>query len=248
MASLKSGMQGALKKLLITACSVDQDTGKISLKSGVDNQFQVMLNPETYEHTKRIEYTKSQAIGESGNNPRFNKAAPEDFTISIVLDGTGAVRDYATLNLDQASGLPSEQALSVREQLKKLYSVVYEYKGIDHEPQIVRLLWGSLLFYGRLSNINVKYTLFKPSGDPLRATVKLDFTGFVSREESSLAARTSSPDLTHIIEVKAGDSLPLLCNQVYKDSSYYLDVAKANGLSHFRNIKAGQKLFFPPLS
>ncbi len=28
MASLKSGMQGALKKLLITACSVDQTLGK----------------------------------------------------------------------------------------------------------------------------------------------------------------------------------------------------------------------------
>ena len=248
MAVLMQGMQGKLKKLLITACSIDNDSGKISLKSGVTNMFQVMMNPETYEHSKSIEYNNSKTIGESGNNPKFNKAAPEDFSITIVLDGTGAVRDYATENINDETGLPQGQTIGVRDQLKKLYSVVYEYKGIDHEPQVVRLLWGSLLFYGRLSKIKVKYTLFKPSGEPLRATVELDFTSYVSKEESSLSARTSSPDLTHVVEVKAGDTLPLLCNQVYKSSSYYIAVAQANGLSHFRDIRPGQKLFFPPLA
>ncbi|MCG8415963.1 MAG: hypothetical protein MI746_17245, partial [Pseudomonadales bacterium] len=174
----------------------------------------------------------------------FHKTLPDEISFQIYIDGTGVVLDYATATSDDRP----VQYDDVKTQLKNLNSVVYEYKGIDHEPQVVRLLWGSMIFYGRLASMQLTYKLFKPNGEPLRATADMKFTGFVSKEESSLSARTSSPDLTHVVEVKAGDTLPLLCNQVYKDSAYYLAVAEANGLSHFRDIKPGQKLFFPPLS
>ena len=69
----------------------------------------------------------------------------------------------------------------------------------------------------------------------------------MSKEEEALRANRSSPDLSHIIEVKAGDNLPMLCYQVYKDSAYYLDVARVNGITNFRDIRPGTKLHFPPL-
>jgi len=47
--------------------------------------------------------------------------------------------------------------------------------------------------------------------------------------------------------VKAGDTLPLLCHRVYKDSTYYLDIARINGITNFRNIRPGMRLKFPPL-
>ena len=50
-----------------------------------------------------------------------------------------------------------------------------------------------------------------------------------------------------ILQVVDGDTLPLLCNKIYKDSSYYIQVAKFNGLNKFRNLKPGTKLKFPPL-
>jgi nucleoid-associated protein YgaU len=95
--------------------------------------------------------------------------------------------------------------------------------------------------------MSVDYTLFKPSGEPLRAKVKLSFSGFMSKEEEALRANRSSPDLTHLIEVKAGDTLPMLCYRVYKDCSYYLEVAKVNGITNFRDLQLGTKLHFPPL-
>jgi nucleoid-associated protein YgaU len=48
--------------------------------------------------------------------------------------------------------------------------------------------------------------------------------------------------------VRAGDTLPLLCYQVYEDPSYYLQVAKANNLSNFRKLEQGTELFFPPIA
>ena len=85
------------------------------------------------------------------------------------------------------------------------------------------------------------------SGEPLRAKIKLAFSGFMSKEEEALRANRSSPDLSHLIEVKAGDTLPMLCYRVYKDCSYYLEVAKVNDITNFRDIKPGSKLHFPPL-
>ena len=95
--------------------------------------------------------------------------------------------------------------------------------------------------------MSMDYTLFKPSGLPLRAKVKLSFTGFQSKDEKALRANRSSPDLDHVVEVKAGDTLPLLCYRIYKNSGYYTDVAKVNNLVNFRNLVPGTRLHFPPL-
>jgi len=58
---------------------------------------------------------------------------------------------------------------------------------------------------------------------------------------------SQSPDLTHIRIVKEGDTLPLLCHQVYGDPKYYIAVAAVNGLNDFRNLKKGERIMFPPL-
>ena len=83
---------------------------------------------------------------------------------------------------------------------------------------------------------------------PLRAKVTLAFVEYQSKEEISKEAGQESPDLTHLIEVKAGDTLPLLCYRIYQDCNYYIDVAKINRLTDFRDLKPGTKLQFPPLN
>ena len=57
----------------------------------------------------------------------------------------------------------------------------------------------------------------------------------------------SSPDLTHVRTIRPGDSIPMLCEDIYGSPIYYLEVAKANNLANFRTLKAGQKIIFPPL-
>ena len=133
-------------------------------------------------------------------------------------------------------------------EIELLKNVVYTYVGSKHEAPIVQLKWGSLLFYGRVESLTFNYTLFKPSGLPLRAKVTLTLIEYQSSEEISKEAAQESPDLTHLIEVKAGDTLPLLCYQIYQDCTYYIDVAKINNLTNFRDLKPGIKLQFPPLN
>lgn len=225
---------GTLQKLQIAAFSVDSD-GTLS-EQNVD-EFEVALNPSGYTHSYTISYNDNQAQGTTGNDQKYAGTDPDTINFDIWLDGTGA-----------AGSTNSTSKKDVKDQLSALKDVVYKYGGVDHEPNIVRLLWGSMLFFGRLQTMKVDYKLFQPSGEPLRAKVTLVFKGFVSKEEESLRANRSSPDLTHLVEVKAGDTLPLLCNRIYKDSSYYLAVAEFNGITHFRDIRPGQKLYFPPLA
>jgi len=223
---------GSKKKLKLSPCAVDE-SGNVTVDDGAS--FELMLNPSSYSHSYSIGYNHKEAIGQLGSDAKFSGIKPEKVSFDIVIDGTGVVEVADSASSD------------VKDQVKKLTDVVYKYDGNNHEPNHVRIIWGNLLFFGRLESLSVEYTLFKPSGEPLRAKVKLAFSGFMSKEEEALRANRSSPDLSHLVEFKAGDTLPLLCYRIYKDSSYYPEVARINNITDFRDIRPGSRLHFPPL-
>lgn len=228
-------MNGAQKtKLRITSCTINSD-GTISVKGG--KQFDVMLNPSNFHHEHAIRYNEKEAFGQLASEEKFTATEAEKVNFELVIDSTGVA------NIDSSS----HGASDVATQISQLNDIVYNYDGDKHEPNHVRLLWGSFIFFGRLTSLSTDYTLFKPSGEPLRAKVKVAFAGFMSKDQQTLKANRSSPDLPHRIEVKAGDTLPLLCYRIYSDCSYYAEVAKVNNISNFRVIKPGTKLYFPPL-
>ena len=251
MAGLSTGLKA---KLTITRCKVED--GKASKLSGDDNEFELMLNPAEYKHAHSISYAgdnkdKSKAsktaLGQTGVETRFKGVNAETVSFDAVIDGTGVV------NLPT----PGVGSADVKTQLKNLKKIVYIYDGDEHEPPVVCLSWGGMglsgvnesgmFFYGRLSSFDINYTLFKPSGEPLRAKVSMSFVSFMTLEEAERRANSSSPDLSHLVEVRAGDTLPLLCQRIYKDSRQHLVVARANQLSNFRDLRPGTVLRFPPL-
>ena len=63
--------------------------------------------------------------------------------------------------------------------------------------------------------------------------------------EEALRAQRSSPDMTHIVRVRAGDTLPLLCQRIYRDASKYLEIARLNELDGFRALAPGSELQLP---
>jgi hypothetical protein len=220
--------------LRITRMNRDAKTGKLSLDR--DCSYQLIINPAEITHGSSIEYDKPEAMEKTTKDVRFHAYGPETIEFTVVFDGTGAVPD------EQDPG-----KLDVMGQIKFLLKVIYDFNGTKHEPNIVQITWGALFWIARLDSITRQYTLFRPSGTPLRAKVNLRFSGYSSRQEAALAAGRNSPDLSHIVEVRAGDTLPLLCQSIYGDSRYYMHVARFNKLSQFRCLTPGQKLHFPPL-
>lgn len=227
------GISGSLEKMKIKAYS-DPDFAK---KVG---EYTVMINPEKYSHGFRICYTNPQGPGSPGGTPQFNKIPSDTVSFELVFDGTGVVPS-------PLPGFIPWTEDGVASQIEAFKRLVFNYNGNVHSPNLLKLIWGKLLFKGRLTKLDLTYTLFKPDGTPLRARANATFKGFNDEEELQLKAQKSSPDLSHVLTVKAGDTLPLMCNDVYGRSDYYVQVARVNGLADFRRIKIGTQLLFPPL-
>ncbi|MEL6125757.1 MAG: peptidoglycan-binding protein [Pseudomonadota bacterium] len=226
-----------MAKLTLTRCVVED--GQTSETSGPNNVFKVTINPADYKHTFGINYTgkkegRDKPLGKSAVISKFASVNQEKVDFSVILDGTGVVP-----NVKQ----------SVADQVKAIRNIAYTYSGKDHEPNVVKLTWGRGLnaFYGRLTNMTVDYTLFHPAGQALRAKVTMNFVAFSTQLEEALKAQRSSPDMTHLVEVQAGDTLPLLCQRIYKDASQYMHVAAVNKLDSFRRLTPGTTLRFPPI-
>jgi hypothetical protein len=222
---------GGLTRLKITAYT----DGSFNKQAG--NPFTVLMNPSRYSHQYNIEYTDPQAPGSSGGSPNFNRVPSESVAFELIFDGTGVVP------VQSSNSVPD-----VQKQIDAFKGLVFGYSGQIHSPKFLILAWGTLLFKCRLKTLGFQYTLFKPDGTPLRATANASFDGYQDESDLAREANKTSPDLTHLITVKAGDTLPLLCWDVYGTSSLYLRVAQFNELTGFRDIAVGTQLLFPPLS
>lgn len=220
-------------RLTLTRYSVTP-SGSVSIDRS--RSVSVMINPAEFSQEYSIEYSDQKTLGQIASENKFSAINSDKVSFSLVLDGTGVV--------PTPSGTAAKD---VKTQITDLLGVVYEYDGETHEPSRVRLLWGSLIFFGRMTSMSTQYTLFKPSGAPLRAKVDLKFVGSMSKSEEQLVSNRSSPDLSHVVLVREGDTLPLLCASIYGDPAYYPDVARFNGLIDFRHLEPGAKLHFPPL-
>jgi LysM repeat protein len=223
-------MAGELEKLKVVAYSDPEFNTKIA-----DGEFSTLMNPEKYTYHYKIETDETQASGTSTVSPKFSKKLPENLELDFVFDRTGVINGYASSD----DGIIDD--------IEKFKKVILDYNGDEHKPNYLIISWGTLLFKGALTEMDVEFKLFKPDGTPIRAVAKAKFQGFVEDNLRAAKENNKSPDLTHYRTVKEGDTLPLMSFHIYGDSKYYLEVAKVNNIINFRKLKTGQKIFFPPL-
>jgi len=234
-------MSGELIKLRIKAYKDEQFSEEVA-----DGEFKTLLNPDKYSFKYKIESNEDQASGTSSSAPRFNKILPEDLQLEFVFDRTGVITDYGAPGTSNDKTFKDEGG-GIIDDIDKFKKVVFDYNGDEHKPNYLIISWGTLLFKGMLTEMDITYKLFKSDGTPLRATANAKFKGFVEDNLRVALENNSSPDLTHIRMVKEGDTLPLMTFRIYGDSKYYLEVAKANNITNFRKLTVGRKIFFPPI-
>ncbi|MEO9481954.1 MAG: LysM peptidoglycan-binding domain-containing protein [Ekhidna sp.] len=192
--------------------------------------YTAMLNPETYSQNFDVQYNVEQGQGTPDATIKYEKSTPSTVNFDLIFDATGVVNSKRT-------NLASE--------ISKFKKVVYDYNGNIHSPNYLKLIWGKAMLYKcRLTSLKINYTLFKPDGSPLRAKLTVAFKEF---QTPSAALDKNSPDMTHVKTVVAGDLLPSLVYDVYRDESHLLKVAEHNKLDSILHLAPGAKLYFPPL-
>ncbi len=233
-----------LEKLTIEAYKTNARSG---FKIGT---FVAMYNPESYSLKHEIVYSKPGGkIGIYGKDIDYLRKHPSQLSIKLVLDGTG-VEDYGLVNLFGQQ--------SVADRLAAFYQTTYQENQDIHEPNYLSIKWGKAewgdveksgvrSFDCRLRSVTVNYINFDRDGSPLRAELDLVFLSDTNIADVAKGANLLSPDLTHRVVVKQGDTLPFLSQQVYGSPAHYLMLATVNGLDNFRELSPGMELSFPPL-
>lgn len=198
--------------------------------------FKAHVNPGSYTQSVQINYSGRQAPGTSGAANNYNHTEPKTLSFDFLLDRTGALGNLKT------------GVAGVTPDIIHFKKLTLDYDGEIHRPRYIKLVWGSLLFNCQLQSLDVEHKMFSPQGLPLRAILKTKFVEFTENTRRNALENRSSPDLTHIRTVKEGDTLPLLTHRIYGDSRYYLEVARINGLTNFRQLEPGTEIVFPPIN
>lgn len=242
-------MGGALTKLKID--TYKDDTYSNSSKINTD-AFEAFINPTSFSMTYKTKHNTDQAEGSSKASLGYIASPPSDLQLEFLFDGTGVTQANPGNKLINtiAEKLGKKDAFikkAVEQQITDFYNATGKLDGTIHKPYNVVITWGDLHFKGILSEFTIDYKMFTNEGKALRAIGKAKFSESISKELAAKEENKQSPDLTHKRTVQDGDTLPLMTERIYGDPKYYLEVAKANGLVNFRQLKPGSELYFPPI-
>ena len=89
-----------------------------------------------------------------------------------------------------------------------------------HAPPRIRFVWGQgLSFRAIVDNVQQKFTLFNPSGIPVRATLTVSFKEYKTLEEQLKELNLQSADHTKRRVVRSRDTLARIAFEEYGDAS-----------------------------
>lgn len=115
----------------------------------------------------------------------------------------------------------------------------------NSRPPMCQLWWGAyVLLQGVLTSLSQEYTLFRPDGTPVRATLDCTFTE--SGESSLKLSRKTSGLGVQFCVVRLGDTLQTIAHRVYGTPTRWREIALFNGLSNPRALLPGMLLLLPP--
>lgn len=244
--------KGKLEKMTIRAfkpAAKPDDPPQPSPSS--DDTYVVQVNPKSYSLNHLLNYTYQRGQGFSKGEAVYNDSPPINLNFEFLFDGTGVVPKASELGdiplVGAITSVVSPDKYDVKKEIDSFNKLVYTFAGGQHRPRSLLLVWGPLVFPCVLSSVEYRYTLFKPDGSPLRAIAACSFCESVPDAERVRLENPQSPDLTHLRDVRDGDTLPMLAYDVYGKPELYLEVARANNLVNFRRLRSATRVALPPL-
>lgn len=206
--------------------------------------YKFPFNPSSVKIQANHHYNLTQPTGFGGLNPKFISIKPRLVNVELIVDpGAQPNFMYAV-----STGLPvKETELTLNERIQ-IFEDIVGYESTTHRPHYLLLTWGDTInLKTTIKEYQIVYGRFNIKGVPTRAIIYAQFIEVISTSSMLSKQSRQSPDVSHQVEIKEGDNIFNLCEKIYGDSKYYIEIAKINGLKSIRNIKIGDFLFFPPL-
>jgi nucleoid-associated protein YgaU len=205
----------------------------------VGEPFVATFNPESLSEEFSIAYRAARNVGGTQQPARIEQAPPGRLSVTLLLDGSG-VGEIGLMNLFAPPP-------TVEERIKAFKALAYDINGEIHEPNYLLLSYGEIKYRGRLGKLTINRQSFDRQGNAVRAELVVELISDEGVEASLRDANLASPDVSHSRTLRAGDTLPMLSEEVYGSPAHHLAVARFNGIDHPRAVPPGTVLLFPPL-
>ncbi|MUV56004.1 LysM domain-containing protein [Halogeometricum rufum] len=189
-------------------------------------EIPVRFNPTEYNLDKSISYADQSLPGFTSPVTQFTSGEAETLSMELFFDAYEEdERDVRTYT-DRVRGL-------------------LEVDGDLHAPPICRFVWGGLDFKSVLQSANTRFTMFLPTGVPVRARMDVTFKEYRPPGEQAEQVRRSSADKTKLRRVTEEETLWLLADAEYGDPTRWRPIAEANDIDNPRRLRPGDRLVVP---
>lgn len=195
----------------------------------------VQFNPTEYTLAKGANIAEIAIPGLDAPILQFVAGQTEKLTLDLFFDTT----------LERGLGAG---ARDVTEYTRQVYQLV-KVQPATHAPPRVRFEWGTALsFVAVVESVSQKFTLFAPTGVPVRATLSVTFREYKTLEQQLRELNLQSADHTRRHTVVQGDTLAAIADREYGDPARWRLIADRNAgrVPNPRRLTPGVDLELPP--
>ena len=212
--------------------SPGQATTKAFLQPSSGPALTFTFNPADLTLTKTATWTTKPARNaKAAPTSEFTGTSPQSLKLQITLDSR------------------VEPSPSITDRVKQLFDWTRpDPSAADKkkpQPALLVLHWGTQEYFQCfLASVSAKYTLFDPTGVPLKAVVDLTLT------ETPLSVAAQNPTSGGLVgrrsrTVTAGESLHSIAYDEYGRAGHWRALATVNGVDDPLRLRPGTVLFVP---
>ncbi|NIM15098.1 MAG: LysM peptidoglycan-binding domain-containing protein [Candidatus Aminicenantes bacterium] len=200
-----------------------------------------MFNPEQFTVEKSNQFAAVNIPGLSAPLYQFVRGNARSVSMDLFFDTYEEGIDVR-IYTDRITGWDTGSMFS------KLPGALKGLMDIDsdlHAPPVCLFVWGTFIFQCIIEKVTKKFTMFHPSGFPVRATLSVSLKEYREPDLQIRELKLMSADLTKTWVVKKGDSLWSIAAKEYGDPADWRLIADANHIANPRVLKPGQELVIP---
>jgi hypothetical protein len=204
-------------------------------------QIRANYNPEKYSVNKSVQYAEIGIPGLDEPVLQFVRGQNEKVTLDLFFDTT-------------EQGMV-DNVTDVRTLTQPVYQLLI-VNTATHAPPRFTIDWGtgkSLFGQGNspslcvLESMNEEFTLFAPTGEPLRAKLALTIRMASTVKLQFQQVPRNSPDRTKLVNVVRGQQISDIAYREYGDPTLWRPIADGNSIANPRFLSPGTILAVPSL-
>jgi hypothetical protein len=195
--------------------------------------LQCAFNPSEYSISKSAEWRGTVSSGaRTAPTPEFVGTKARNLRMKLLFDSWASGEDSVTAAVDQLLAWCNPTSSSISQ--------------AKPSPPILAFTWGQSAFFDAyLQSVDAQYTMFKPDGTPLRATVSVALVE-VPNEPAGQNPTSGSLAGHRTARMVAGDSLHSIAYREYGSAELWRGLAAENGIDDPLRVGPGTSLRIPP--